>query len=122
MLRVYVDHCNTQRPHRGLGLGTPDPDKLTARSTVGEIRRRRAVIGVGGCRHWDGRQEAEADCLGSALLVPRAGALAWMLESDDIDAGANNFGVSVALFRWRLNHTGVVRHVEKLRREARLAR
>ena len=33
VLRVYVDHYNTQRPHRGLGLGTPDPDKLVARST-----------------------------------------------------------------------------------------
>jgi hypothetical protein len=56
------------------------------------------------------------------LLVPRAGALAWMLERDDIDAGASNFGVSLALFRWRINHTGVVRQVEKLRREAGLAR
>jgi hypothetical protein len=77
------------------------------------------AIGVGGCRHWDGRQEAEADWLGSALLVPRAGALEWMLESDDLDAGASNFGVSVELFRWRVNHTGVLRQVEKLRREAR---
>jgi IrrE N-terminal-like domain len=80
------------------------------------------AIGVGGCRHWDGRQEAEADWLGGALLVPRAGALAWTLENDDIEAGANNFGVSIALFRWRINHTGVVRQVEKLRREARLSR
>jgi hypothetical protein len=80
------------------------------------------AIGVGGCRHWDGRQEAEADWLGSALLVPRAGALAWMLENDDLDAGARNFGVSVELFRWRINHTGVVRQVEKERRRARVAR
>jgi IrrE N-terminal-like domain len=80
------------------------------------------AIGVGGCRHWDGGQEAEADWLGGALLVPRAGALEWMLERDDIDAGASNFGVSLALFRWRINHTGVVRQVEKLRREAGLPR
>ncbi len=80
------------------------------------------AIGVGGCRHWDGRQEAEADWLGAALLVPRAGALAWMLESDDADSGAENFGVSVELFRWRINHTGVLRQVQKLRREAGLAR
>ena len=79
------------------------------------------AIGVGGCRHWDGRQEAEADWLGSALLVPRAGALAWMLESDDIDAGASNFGVSVDLFRWRINHTGVVKQVEKEHRRAQVA-
>jgi IrrE N-terminal-like domain len=80
------------------------------------------AIGVGGCRHWDGRQEAEADWLGSALLVPRAGALAWMLESDDIDAGASNFGVSVELFRWRINHTGVVKQVEKEKRRAHVTR
>jgi len=76
------------------------------------------AIGVGGCRHWDGRQEAEADWLGSALLVPRAGALAWMLERDDIDSGASNFGVSLELFRWRVHHTGVLRQVQKLRRRA----
>jgi hypothetical protein len=80
------------------------------------------AIGVGGCRHWDGVEEAEADWLGSALLVPRAGALAWMLESDDIDAGARNFGVSVELFRWRINHTGVVRQADKEKRSARVAR
>jgi Zn-dependent peptidase ImmA (M78 family) len=80
------------------------------------------ALGVGGCRHWDGGQEAEADWLGSTLLVPRAGALGWMLHNDDVDAGARNFGVSVELFRWRINHTGVVREVEKLRRRAQLAR
>jgi hypothetical protein len=56
------------------------------------------------------------------LLVPRAGALAWMLESDDIDAGARNFGVSVELFRWRINHTGVVSQADKEKRSARVAR
>jgi hypothetical protein len=80
------------------------------------------AIGVGGCRHWDGTQEAEADWLGSAMLVPRAGALEWMLERDDVEAGARNFGVSVELFRWRINHTGVVRQAQKLRRQAQLAR
>jgi hypothetical protein len=43
-------------------------------------------------------------------------------ESDEIEAGASNFGVSVMLFRWRVNHTGVVKQVEKLKREAELAR
>jgi hypothetical protein len=77
------------------------------------------AIGVGGCRHWDGPQEAEADWLGGTLLVPRAGALAWMLQSDDVDAGARNFGVSVELFRWRINHTGVVREVQKVVRSGK---
>jgi hypothetical protein len=80
------------------------------------------AIGVGGCRHWDAEQEAEADWLGSTLLVPRTSGLAWMLESDDVEAGARNFGVSVELFRWRINHTGVVREVQKLRRRAQISR
>ncbi len=77
------------------------------------------AIGIGGCRYWDGAQEAEADWLGATLLVPRTSALAWMLESDDVDAGASNFGVSAELFRWRVNHTGVLHEVRRLAREAR---
>jgi hypothetical protein len=67
------------------------------------------ALGIGGCRHWDGTQEAEADWLGAAMLVPRDSALAWMLRNGDLHEGARNFGVSVDLFRWRVNHTGVAR-------------
>ena len=73
------------------------------------------AIGMGGCRHWDGVQEAEADWLGASLLVPRASALEWMLEHDDLEDGARNFGVSIELFRWRVNHTGVVRQLARER-------
>jgi IrrE N-terminal-like domain len=73
------------------------------------------AIGIGGCRHWDGVQEAEADWLGATMLVPRQSALAWMVENGDLEAGARNFGVSVELFRWRVNHTGVVRQVARER-------
>jgi IrrE N-terminal-like domain len=69
------------------------------------------AIGIGGCRHWDGLQEAEADWLGAALLVPRESALEWMRQNGDLEDGARNFGVSIELFRWRVNHTGVVRQV-----------
>jgi hypothetical protein len=48
----------------------------------------------------------------------RESALEWMLQSGDLEDGARNFGVSVELFRWRVNHTGVVRQVEKERRHA----
>jgi Zn-dependent peptidase ImmA (M78 family) len=73
------------------------------------------AIGIGGCRHWDGVQEAEADWLGATMLVPRESALEWMLQSGDVEDGARNFGVSVELFRWRVNHTGVVREVARRR-------
>jgi hypothetical protein len=71
------------------------------------------AIGIGGCRHWDGVQEAEADWLGAALLVPRESALEWMRQNGDLDDGARTFGVSVELFRWRVNHTGVVRQLAR---------
>jgi hypothetical protein len=70
------------------------------------------ATGVGGCRHWDVTQEAEADWLAGALLVPRDSALAWLRRSDELDAGARHFGVSLDLFRWRVNHTGAARQVE----------
>jgi IrrE N-terminal-like domain len=73
------------------------------------------AIGIGGCRHWNGVQEAEADWLGATMLVPRESALEWMLLSGDLEEGARNFGVSVELFRWRVNHTGVVRQVARER-------
>jgi putative transposase len=45
VLRVYVDHYNTQRPHRGVGLRPPDPTNLAA-PTVGEIRRHDRLGGL----------------------------------------------------------------------------
>jgi uncharacterized protein DUF955 len=71
------------------------------------------AIGIGGCRHWNGVQEAEADWLGASMLVPRESALEWMLQSGELEEGARNFGVSVELFRWRVNHTGVARQVAR---------
>src|SRR5438132_7698383 len=47
VLCVYVDHYNTQRPHRGLGLRPPDPDppKQTLLA-ISEIRRRDRLGGL----------------------------------------------------------------------------
>ena len=77
------------------------------------------VVGVGGCRHWNGTQEVEADWLAGALLVPRESALAWLRRSDDLEAGAQHFGVSIELFTWRVNHTGVARQVAAARAHKR---
>jgi putative transposase len=45
VLRVYVDHYNTQRPHRALELQPPEP-RHEARTTVGEIHRRDRLGGL----------------------------------------------------------------------------
>ncbi|MBA3718191.1 MAG: transposase [Actinobacteria bacterium] len=46
VLRVYVDHYNTQRPHRALDLRPPDPDIRPAQSSSSEIRRRDRLGGL----------------------------------------------------------------------------
>jgi transposase InsO family protein len=46
VLRIYVDHYNMQRPHRGVGLRPPDPTNLGASQTVGEVRRHDRLGGL----------------------------------------------------------------------------
>jgi hypothetical protein len=46
VLRVYVDHYSTQRPHRALALRPPDPGDPAPRSALGEIRRRDRLGGL----------------------------------------------------------------------------
>ncbi len=69
------------------------------------------ALGPGGCRYWDARLEAEADWQAAALLVPRIAALRWLENGGDVESGANYFGVSRALFNWRVNQTGVLRQL-----------
>jgi len=46
-LHVYVDHYNTERPHRGLDLDRPDPDPTPpAPAAIGDIRRRDRLGGL----------------------------------------------------------------------------
>jgi hypothetical protein len=74
-------------------------------------------LGSGGCRRWDAQLEAEADWLAGALLVPRDGALAWLRRGRNIADGARHFGVSRALFQWRVRQTGVERQLASLARK-----
>lgn len=76
----------------------------------------RPALGPLGCRRWDDTQEAEADWLAATLLVPREGALWWMARGGTIQGGAEHFGVSEALFRWRVNQTGVPQQLAASRR------
>jgi hypothetical protein len=69
------------------------------------------ALGDGGCRSWDARLEAEADWQAGALLVPRDAGLLWMRSNGSLEQGATHFGVSIPLFQWRVNQTGVVRQL-----------
>jgi hypothetical protein len=46
VLRVYVDHYNTQRPHRALKFQPPKPEKPAPTATIGAIRRRDRLGGL----------------------------------------------------------------------------
>jgi putative transposase len=46
VLRVYADHHNTQRPHRGVGLRPPDPTNLGATPTRSEVHRHDRLGGL----------------------------------------------------------------------------
>lgn len=78
------------------------------------------AIGVGGCRLWDSAMEEEADWQAGTLLVPREAALKWVRSGRSLEEGATHYGVSLALFKWRVNHTGILRQVEALSRFANL--
>jgi hypothetical protein len=72
-----------------------------------------------GCRVWDDRQEAEADWLAAALLVPRDGALRWLASGKGGAAVAEHFGVSLALVNWRVNQTGAAYQLQARQRKVR---
>jgi len=46
VLRVFVEHYNTQRPHRALNLRPPLPREPPPTPTVGEVRRRDRLGGL----------------------------------------------------------------------------
>jgi Zn-dependent peptidase ImmA (M78 family) len=66
---------------------------------------------AGGERRWAPDDEAEADWLAGTLLAPREGVLQMMSRLGSIERAAQHFGISEALMRWRLNHTGVARQM-----------
>jgi putative transposase len=46
VLRVYIDHYNTQRPHRALKLGPPDPPNPPPKDSEHAVRRRDRLGGL----------------------------------------------------------------------------
>jgi Zn-dependent peptidase ImmA (M78 family) len=71
-----------------------------------------------GTRNFNPVQEAEAGWQAGALLVPREGALSWLAGGRTVTMGARHFGVSVDLFTWRANQTGVIRQLQYRTRRA----
>jgi Zn-dependent peptidase ImmA (M78 family) len=76
------------------------------------------AIAADGTRSFDPDQEDEAEWQAGALVVPREGALRWLSTGGSLTAGAKHFGVSVELFSWRANQTGVVRQLQRRARRA----
>lgn len=72
------------------------------------------ALGEGGCRNWDRQLEDEADWQAAALLVPRDGAFLWLRGGGSLSDGAAHFGVSPALFRWRVNQTGLALQLSRM--------
>jgi Zn-dependent peptidase ImmA (M78 family) len=68
-----------------------------------------------GQRYWDAQVEEEANWLGAALLVPRAGALLLAKSDWTIEEIATHYGVSGALCRWRISQTGISFQVARWR-------
>jgi Zn-dependent peptidase ImmA (M78 family) len=75
-----------------------------------------AVASADGQRYWDAEVEAEANWLGAALLVPRAGALSMAKSDWTIQEIAAHYGVSESLCRWRIGQTGIAYQVQNWRK------
>lgn len=74
---------------------------------------------VDGCRRWSASIEEEADWLAGVLLVPRAAALSVVRAGTPLHVAAEAYGVSVAMMRWRINSTGVMKQVIRGRNRRR---
>jgi len=74
------------------------------------------VVASDGQRYWNPEVEAEANWLGAALLVPRAGALDMAKSDWTTEEIAAHYGVSEALCRWRISQSGIAYQVQRWRK------
>jgi len=74
-----------------------------------------AAVIEAGCRRWDAMMEREADWLAGELLVPRQAALDIARSGVDVEMCAQHYGISVAMMKWRLNHSGARKQAQRER-------
>lgn len=65
-----------------------------------------------------GAQEEEADWLAGEILIPYDGALRLARANATDQHAAATFNVSLAVARWRMNHSGARRVAERIRSKA----
>lgn len=66
-----------------------------------------------GSRKWTDEDEAEADWLAGALLVPRPVAVHIARMKTPVEVAALQYGVSIKLMTWRLNQTGAILQAQR---------
>lgn len=62
-----------------------------------------------------GDQEAEADWLSGEILIPRDGAFQLARVNATDEQAAHTYDVSLAIARWRMNHSGARKVMERAR-------
>lgn len=75
----------------------------------------RPPLSDSGCRNFDPDLEAEADWLGTALLVSQEAAIHIAFRALSLDRASEEYGVSRPVIQMRLNVTGARRIVERTR-------
>jgi Zn-dependent peptidase ImmA (M78 family) len=68
-----------------------------------------------GCREMHADVEAEADYLGSVLLVTDDAVMHYARQDVPLEVAASRLGVSVPMMRWRYNDCGARRRLERER-------
>jgi Zn-dependent peptidase ImmA (M78 family) len=106
----FIVHNDTHHPHR-------QSSNLTHEISHTVLEHDPAPIAASdGNRFWDSEIEEQANWLGAALLVPREAALQMILSGRTAEEIAAHFGVSDALCKWRIRQTGILQHVERMKR------
>ncbi|QCX79886.1 hypothetical protein C9F11_31495 [Streptomyces sp. YIM 121038] len=64
------------------------------------------ALDLGGCRHWDGEIEEEADWLAGSLLITNEAAWSIVRRGTSPEEAMLQYGVSKPMLTWRMNMSG----------------